>query len=345
MRSIRYTFISFCFIFFVTGFSSCFVLPVIVKFRETKEPDYSKKKYWSALPQKKDSADAVIPNTGMKNEQSTAKVDVFFVHPTTYIWGRKWNADIEDTSIYGPTDRETIKTQATVFNGSCKVYVPRYRLAQIFSYFSPKRTREKAFDLAYGDIKRAFEYYLKHYNNNRPFIIAAHSQGSDHAIRLCKEMIDNNPELRKKMVVAYLIGSPIVKNTFENIPPCDSASQTQCFAAWYSVRWGELTFYGKPVRDLVCVNPLSWKRDEEYVPASENKGSVPLTFNRIDTNLADAKISPNGLLWIHHKKVPKKDYPGMNSRRSYHVLDYSLFYMNIRENTRQRIDAYLKLQK
>ena len=32
--------------------------------------------------------------------------------------------------------------------------------------------------------KAAFQYYLEHYNNGRPFIIASHSQGTYHAKRL-----------------------------------------------------------------------------------------------------------------------------------------------------------------
>ncbi len=49
------------------------------------------------------------------------------------------------------------------------------------------RTGQKsidAFDLAYEDLKTAFENYLKHYNKGRPIIIASHSQGSLHALRL-----------------------------------------------------------------------------------------------------------------------------------------------------------------
>ena len=51
----------------------------------------------------------------------------------------------------------------------------------------------KAFDFAYEDIKKSFEYYLQHYNNGRPIIIASHSQGTTHALRLLKEFFENKP--------------------------------------------------------------------------------------------------------------------------------------------------------
>ena len=52
---------------------------------------------------------------------------------------------------------------------------------------------EKAFEIAYTDIKAAFQYYLSRYNNKQPIIIASHSQGTKHAARLLQEFFDNKP--------------------------------------------------------------------------------------------------------------------------------------------------------
>jgi hypothetical protein len=45
-------------------------------------------------------------------------------------------------------------------------------------------------------VKTAFLYYLQHYNNGRPIIIASHSQGATHGKRLLKEFFDGK-ELQK----------------------------------------------------------------------------------------------------------------------------------------------------
>ncbi len=45
---------------------------------------------------------------------------------------------------------------------------------------------DSAFEIAYADVKAAFEFYLKIYNNYRPIIIASHSQGTKHTGRLLK---------------------------------------------------------------------------------------------------------------------------------------------------------------
>ena len=75
------------------------------------------------------------------------------------------------------TDEGTITHQASVFNGKlpgiCSA-VQTNNLSGFFSLDNPEAT--EAFKLAYGDVKAAFQYYLSHYNNSRPIIIASHSQ-------------------------------------------------------------------------------------------------------------------------------------------------------------------------
>ncbi|MBK7856359.1 MAG: DUF3089 domain-containing protein [Bacteroidetes bacterium] len=110
-------------------------------------PDYSKQESWTALPNKKDFADLVPGKEELKNAQDFAKADVFFVHPTSYLKKTKlskgWNADIADEIINQKTDNGAIKNQATVFNGSCRVYAPRYRQAFISAYFIRDKSKEK----------------------------------------------------------------------------------------------------------------------------------------------------------------------------------------------------------
>ena len=66
-------------------------------------PDYSKVENWAALPEKKDSADAVPRKSNLINNQANAKVDVFFLHPTIFT-GKptnqyQWNADVNDEAM------------------------------------------------------------------------------------------------------------------------------------------------------------------------------------------------------------------------------------------------------
>ena len=310
-------------------------------------PNYADSFYWAALPTKKDSADVNIPAAGIKDEQATAPIDVFYVHPTTYLIGNRWNANLKNGKINKLTDEKPIKNQASVYNQMCRVYAPRYRQAVLYSY--AKRSTKtgngaKAFDLAYGDVKAAFEFYLKNYNSGRPFILASHSQGTDHAIRLIHDFIENDSMLKKKLVAAYIIGRPFQKGSIKGMAPADSANQIGCYITWNTVVWGEKTFYGLPTNNIECVNPLSWKRDTVYASSLLNTGGLPQSFDRVDAGLTDAKIASNGLLWIHRPVTTIKQYPYINAKR-FHVLDYNLFYMNMRNNIKLRTETYLRISE
>jgi hypothetical protein len=177
-------------------------------------PDYSNLYYWTAHPGKWDYSDS-IPSF-LKNEIRDTSVDVFFLHPTTYtnnFQNANMNADVNDSILNHRTDIRTILFQASVFNGSCRVFAPRYRQAHFKAYFQLNSDQsKKAFDLAYDDLKTAFQYYLDYWNEGRPIIIAAHSQGSMHAVRVLQEFFDGKP-LQKQLVCAYVVGWQIKKMT------------------------------------------------------------------------------------------------------------------------------------
>ena len=304
-------------------------------------PDYAQPDNWAALPTRRDSADAVPSRTSLRDQQASASVDVFFVHPTTYYRRGSWNADVADTRVNLFTDRSTIRKQASVFNNVGRIYAPRYRQATLFSFFDEEGENGKeALELAYSDVKAAFDYYLAHYNQGRPFIVAGHSQGTFHATRLLREMVDQNPKLRRQLVAAYLIGFNVKPTEYQVLKPCQDSTQTGCYVAWNSVEWGNDY---PPFQGGVAVNPLTWRTDTIAAPASLNLGGTPYEFNRIDSAVADAKVH-NGLVWLHAPKpggYPRFLLPGRPElRHSFHIADYALYYMNIRQNAAVRVRAY-----
>ncbi|HSY62175.1 MAG TPA: DUF3089 domain-containing protein [Cytophaga sp.] len=310
------------------------------KFEHAKHPvapDYSDEYSWIALPWRFDAADCVPQNCTSPDRQDSALVDVFYVYPTAYVLGTKWNAKYDNAHLIGRVVNLT-ESQASAFNGCGKVYVPLYRQAILKSFLN-KKSGPQALALAYSDIKSAFQYYMKHWNHGRPFIIAGHSQGSNHLTRLIKEEIDGT-DIQHQLIAAYLIGMPIPDTTFKHIPIATSATQTNCFISWNTFTYGTTLKPNEYFGGGSCVNPLSWKTDTSYVPATFNLGGAPTRLNRIDPNVSDAQIN-KGILWVHKVK------PGGYTRlgKSYHLCDFSLFYLNIRENAMERTKAYLMQHK
>ncbi len=151
-------------------------------------PDYSQEKYWAALPFHEDVTD-MTPRGEVWIDDSLKQVDVFYIYPTLYSHGKDWNADIDNRSLNRRIDHYPVKYHASIFNHVGRVYVPRYRQAHIDCYSDTTGSGNKAFELAYGDLRQAFEYYMAHYNQGRPIILASHSQGTTHSRRLLKETI------------------------------------------------------------------------------------------------------------------------------------------------------------
>lgn len=307
------------------------------------QPDYSKTENWAALPTKNDPADQVPTKSDLKDGQATAKVDVFFLHPTIFTKQPEsqyeWNADVNDTNMNTLVDNSTILNQASAFNGSGKIYAPRYRQAHYHAFVTAdKDDKKKSLDLAYTDIKAAFEYYLKNYNQGRPIVIASHSQGTIHATRLMKEYFDGKP-LQKQLVAAYIIGIATQPNAFDNIKPCKSGDETGCFVSWNT--YGK-DFYPKShkfgLNTAVSTNPLTWTLDSTYAPASLNRGGVGRNFTMYP-NLVDAQ-NHEGMVWINRPHISGSK---LVKNESWHIADINFFYVNIRENLAQRIEKYLAM--
>ena len=303
-------------------------------------PNYALADFWAALPTTKDMADS-LPLSDLEDLQDQALADVFFLHPTTYTKPIKgalqWNAPANHPIINERTDGSTILYQASIFNGAGKVYAPRYRQAHIEVYFTETDTAAatKALHLAYQDVKAAFEYYLKHYNAGRPIIIASHSQGATHAIRLLKEFFDGQP-LMEQLIVAYLVGMPVQKDTFQYIAPCRWPTEVGCFCSWQTYRKGYYPDYQPPQSPVVATNPILWTINNTYAPRTHNAGSILRNFNKLLLQVSDAQVH-DGLLWVSKPKFPGSF---LFTTPRYHIIDLNLFYMNIRKNASDRVSAF-----
>lgn len=312
-----------------------------VRDKPNKLPTYSSEKNWIALPWRHDVADTVPAGCASKDNQANAMADVFYVHPTLLLTGGSLNGNLDDESLNKRCDECTMH-QATPFNSCARVFAPRYRQGHMKCFTRNNQAGKDALDTAYADVKRAFQYYLAHWNNGRPIILAGHSQGAYHLERLLNEFFVGKP-LLAQLVVAYPIGFNIQKNAFMDIPFGDSASQTGCFVAWNTVKWGQDTTGNfKFYRGAACVNPLTWTQRSSIADGALHVGAVPLDFKSITHNLVQTQIH-GSLLWVKFKKRGSKHFFHLGA--SYHVSDMNLFYMDIRENAELRVKTFLEVNK
>ncbi len=346
--------------------------------------DYSKPSSWAALPTVEEHTDYIPAGTAKPPSQGRLPADVFYVHPTTWFDKKIWNDNFTSSKSKEILEEITLANQASVFNACCNVYAPRYRQSSISAFFGVLEETEASLDIAYQDVEQAFQYFIDNQNEGRPFIVASHSQGSLHAMRLLGK-IDADPALRERLVVAYVPGFKLPMSYYErvykNLKPCTAPEQLGCVASWDTytldakvapdeplVHW----FDGKLERvpsdaPRQCTNPITWSMDGERSPLEAHLGAVemqndgePISFIKIlmsddplGVNITGLKAPRTKMLQaqcvegvLRVPDVEEFDYTEHETAPgNYHLLDYELFYMDIRANALARTTAWLGKQE
>jgi hypothetical protein len=293
--------------------------------------DYSQLKYWAEHPEK-DVHYAVLPKNYEDSQYiENPKIDVFFIHPTLYLKGDRWNADVNDKKLNKAICNTAIKNQASVFSGIATIYAPHYRQMHIQSY-SDLTNGYQALDIAYEDIETAFLYYWKHINKGRKFILAGHSQGTTLGELLLKKIILQNDSMKKQLLLTYLPGMPI-KPIFEGLPACTTPNQMECFLSWRTLAEGYFPSDWSSSDSISCVNPISWETDS-LVSENENHLGILFQNHKIHYPKSIAAYNHNGVVWIKPIKIPFARFYRM---KDYHIADYNLYWINIRNNLIYRL--------
>lgn len=338
----------------------------------TVPPDYNRERYWASLPAGSGLAN-LTPNHQIPRE-GVADTAVFYIHPTSYLSNRRWNAPLFENSWAWEMVGRMMATQGSAFNACCDVYAPHYREATLWSFIEREtQDGQQALEFAYADVAAAFDAFLYEHAGGRPFIIASHSQGTVHALRLLSERVNDTP-LRQRLVAAYLIGYELPLDYFDreltNIPPCESPAETGCIVHWatygekgqptpgarhyYSDGWEDATH-----KKILCTNPLSWQVNEQRADAAQHSGALTVAgnyglfnilFNRPSGETLDLlpAVTPrwtwaqcrDGFLYVEPQLEGPFHSGQDDESQNYHTRDYTLFYQNIRDNAVLRASQF-----
>nr|WP_277923011.1 DUF3089 domain-containing protein [Sphingomonas sp. CARO-RG-8B-R24-01] len=281
---------------------------------------------------------------------------VFFIHPTSFLDRSRWNAPLDNAEANARAEL-FLRGQASAFNAVGAVWAPRYRQATFGAFLTTQANAAKALDLAYGDVAAAFDAFLAQ-AGDRPIILAGHSQGSLHLIRLLREKIAGTPVARR-IVAAYVVGWPVSRTADLpklGLPECRTADQAGCILSWQSFAEpadpslvldtynASRTVDGIARRGtpMICTNPLTGMPDA-IAPADANLGTLfpssDLTTATIEPKRVAARCDSRGLLLIGNPPaLGGYVLPGNN----YHVYDYSLFWANVRADAARRLAGFVR---
>ena len=293
--------------------------------------DYSNTSNWLALP-------ATIDKP----------VDIFYVCPTT--WLKLTSDEPRFCKINDPVMIEGAKiafsSQASAFQTVGNIYAPYYEQLGL----SPVDREKLVATIPTSDITAAFDYYIKHYNNGRPFILAGHSQGSNILANLLSGYLKEHPQVYKKMIAAYIIGYPITDEYLAQNPHLKFAKGPDDTGVIISYNTQSPDAEGPnplAVPGAKVINPITWTTDETLATAEQNLGSMLLDKNK---NLvpagkyADARVDKEKGVLICSTADVDQLAPGnaFLGKGVYHSYNYPFYYFNIRENAANRTKIFLK---
>ena len=318
-------------------------------------PDYSSNENWLTRP------GVVWPDNPVEWKPAGAPeptngpkiAALFYVHPTTYLERDRWNAPLRTGGYSDVRTTLFLQSQASAFSDVAEVWAPRYRQAAYGAFLLKSEDARQALDLAYRDVEAAFDQFIKD-AGDRPIILAGHSQGALHLLRLLSERRD---KLKGRLVAAYVVGWPVSKAAdlpATGLQACHSPSQTGCLLSWMSFGepanpdlildgWEKTrgpTGVERRRKDVLCVNPITGTENGS-APASDNAGTLIPSGDLHSATLQTGSVGGhcNDGLLILGEAVPAMG-PYVLPGNNYHVYDYALFWGSIRADAERRVAAW-----
>jgi hypothetical protein len=251
--------------------------------------------------------------------------------------------------------------QGSPFSPVCQVYAPIYRqvtLADLEQHpdlnFGPPETVT-----AYDSIRSGFEDFLSRELGDRPFAVIGDSQGAAMLNLLLENIVDPNPALRARLVVAVILGGNVevprgqlVGGTFKHIPACSSPGQAGCVIAFSSFPQvppaGSL--FGRPGQgvslqsgqtakaglQVVCVNPAALSGGTATLdPAFPTEGKLATPWVALPGLYTATCEHADGASWLNVTKTPGSTVKGPvltqtgGAAWGYHVWDMFLAQDNL----------------
>jgi hypothetical protein len=315
-------------------------------------PDYARPSAWALLPEQPQAGAASGP-----------AADVFFVHPTTFDGGRQWNGAIGDARANRFLTSVILPNYAGPFVRVGRLFAPRYRQASMFSQLTLRDDARDARQFAYGDVRRAFDDFLDHFNGDRPLVVVGVEQGGTLVQRLMREELAAHPDLIGRLAAVYLIDTVALADDYGPsavLPACARKGQPRCVVGWTqayafdqtnprrllsrALVWGprdRLT--GLKHRPVLCVNPLLGAQSDAYAPARMNLGAVNASDLELGARPAflTRQVSAqcvDGVLRVSRPPSPALKPFGTWAERLKEP-DYNLFYADIEADAQGRVAA------
>ena len=270
-----------------------------------------------------DSPDYSDPSAWAYWCEGDGEADLFLICPTVDM-GRAGNLNMSMDDI--DTRRSfvgALNMERGIYEDTCTMYAPFYRQMTFPVYEQRIAGSGEHLEIAYGDVKEAFEHFLAQVDDDRPIVLAGFSQGAQLA-PVTDEDLAEHPHLR----MAQGEDDTGVVVTFN--------SEAEGIEDSMLVPEGMKTN---------AINPLNWRTDSTFADRSLSKGACFTDYSgavkQEIPGLTGAYIdSERGTLRV--VDVDPEDYSSsLFPDGVYHLYDYQFFFRDLQENVQVRTQAWL----
>ncbi len=308
----------------------------------------------------KSDNDSPVGNTDYSNPDNwlllpkspMMQVDIFFIYPTVFQGGGDAVYAQIDDPVVRAAAAAMIPRSGAAFETVGNMYCPYYRQVSLTAAAISAEELHRLSDATSGDdIFAAFDHYISHFNNGRPFILAGFSQGSIQVIRtLLMRYMATHTDVYERMIAAYAIGYSVTRQNLEDYPHLRFATGADDTGVIISYNTEMLGMTGLSISLLpnsVAINPVNWRTDDTPASAGENLASrIPdkVTGNLVDiSDYADAQLNLDRGTVMCSTVDPDENILGSPFPYGcYHHGDYGFYFYSIRKNAEDRVKAYLK---
>lgn len=276
--------------------------------------------------------------------EASEATDVFYIVSTNIM--QSYNPDGSETHIAVLDDKEKAVLageinyiQKSMFPEKVNFYAPYYHQVTMSAIADTTLTKQELDELTAkvaNEVLDAFNYYMKHFNHGRPFILAGYSQGAIHVRNIVDQMSE---EQLSHMVVAYMMGFGITKEQMANpnFKMAGGASDTGVTVSFTSLATPDAK-YGPINKTDACINPVNWYTNS--TPASFEFDGETLTSHVDEEHHV---VIVDGFHYDKHKTQEWSVNPW--SKDNYHNFEIYFYAPSIRQNALDRIDAMVNVKK
>lgn len=322
------------------------------------DPDYSDQSNWAYYSMSEETLAGENLSSSL-----TKQADCFLVCPTVYMG----DADHLNMSLQDEKTKEkfvgALNMEVGIYMDTCRMFSPYYRMMSLYCYNLDIAAEDEGAvlgstqhagmingnaNLAYSDVKAAFEYYLDNENDGRPIVLAGFSQGAEMVLRLMKEY-GNDARLKDNLIAAYIIGWRVTEDDVERYPYLKMAQNETDTGVIVSFNTEDASIENSLLVPkgtyTYGINPLNWTTDSTIADKTLNLGTCFTKYSgaisKEDNFTGAYRSADRGTLIV--TDVDPGEYPPVLSILSdgvYHLYDYQFFYRNLEQNVAARAAAF-----